>query len=283
MEKKSKFFWLKIAITIVSFGGALFFKSNIDWSNIHSNRIDFSLVKEISYDLSIGVFSAMILVWFIDEIGQHIQNRQSKEKECAMIKRFDRVLQQYIERYVTMFYCVVTPLEERLKQVNGSNSSMNAKMPEMFCLKDMRDLYQSSLLLRDGTSDSSISAFLDIEFSLRNEFIHLVENNDFEHYPSFPDIFLKFVNVSLKYDCRGNILEAPNHKVGEQPMVAFISDCLKNNADNFYGKVLAGEGIGGNIMSPYILLYEMMKQERKIILQYQEEIKKLDQKSPSLI
>lgn len=283
MKKKTKFFWLKLAITIVSFGGTLFFKSNIDWSNFQNNHIDLSLLKEISYDLSICVFSAMILIWFIDEIGQHIQIRQSKEKECAMIKRFDRVLQQYIERYVTMFYCVVTPLEERLKQVNGPNSSMNAKMPEMFCLKDMRDLYQSSLLLRDGTSDSSISAFLDIEFSLRNEFIHLVENNDFEHYTSFPDIFLKFVNVSLKYDCRGNILEAPNRKVGEQPMVAFISDCLKNNADNFYGKVLAGEGIGGNIMSPYILLYEMMKQERKIILQYQEEIKKLDQKSPSLI
>lgn len=28
-------------------------------------------------------------------------------------------------------------------------------------------------------------------------------------------------------------------------------------------------------MSPYILLYEMMKQEREIILQYQEEIKKI--------
>lgn len=56
MEKKSKFFWLKIAITIVSFVGALFFKSNIDWSSIHNNRIDLSLLKEISYDLSIGVF-----------------------------------------------------------------------------------------------------------------------------------------------------------------------------------------------------------------------------------
>ena len=275
MEKKSKFFWLKIVITIISFGGALFFKSNIDWSNIHNNRIDLSLLKEISYDLSIGVFSAMILVWFIDEIGQHIQNRQSKEKECAMIKRFDRVLQQYIERYVTMFYCVVTPLEERLKQVDGPNSAMNAKMPEMFCLKDMHDLYQSSLLLRDGTSDSSISAFLDIEFSLRNEFIHLVENNDFEHYSSFPDIFLRFVNVSLKYDCRGNILEPPYRKVGEQPMVAHISKLLENKADNFYKEVLAGRGIGGNLMSPYILLYEMMKQEREIVLQYQEEIKKI--------
>ena len=28
-------------------------------------------------------------------------------------------------------------------------------------------------------------------------------------------------------------------------------------------------------MSPYILLYEMMKQEREIVLQYQEEIKKI--------
>ena len=149
-------------------------------------------------------------------------------------------------------------------------------MPEIFYLKDMRDLYQSSLLLRDGTSDSSISAFLDIEFSLRNEFIHLVENNNFEHYTSFPDIFLRFVNVSLKYDCRGNILEAPKRKVGEKPMATFISECLENDADDFYEKVLAGRGIGGNLMSPYILLYEMMKQERKIILEYQEEIKKLN-------
>ena len=276
MEKKSKFFWLKIAITIISFGGAVLFKSNIDWSNIQNNHVNLSLLKEIAYDLSIGVFSAMILVWFIDEISQHLQIRQAKEKECATIKRFDRVLQQYIDRYVTMFYCVVTPLEERLKQVNGPNSSMDTKMPEIFCLKDMRDLYQSSFLLRDGTSDSSISAFLDIEFSLRNEFIHLVENNDFEYYPTFPDIFLQFINVSLKYDCRGNILDAPRLKVGEKPMVTFISECLENNADDFYKRVLAGEGVGGNIMSPYILLYEMMKQERKIILQYQEEIKKLN-------
>lgn len=276
MKKKLKFFWLKIAITIFSFLGAVLFKSNIDWSNVQNNHVNLSLLKEIVYDLSIGVFSAMILVWFIDEISQHIQARQAKEKECAIIKRFDRVLQQYIDRYVTMFYCVVTPLEERLKQVNDPNSSIDIKMPEIFCLKDMRDLYQSSFLLRDGISDSSISAFLDIEFLLRNEFIHLVENNDFEYYPSFSDIFLRFVNVSLKYDCRGNILDAPRRKVGEKPMVTFISECLENNADDFYKRVLAGGDIGGNIMSPYILLYEMMKQERKIILQYQEEIKKLN-------
>lgn len=275
MEKKSKFFWLKIVITIVSFVGAILFKSNINLANFQNNHIDLSLLKEISYDLSIGVFSAMVLVWFIDEIGQHIQTQQSKEKECAIIKRFDRVLQQYIDRYITMFYCVVTPLEERRKQLNRSNGAMDAKLPETFCLKDMRDLYQTSFLLKDGIYTSSISSFLDIELSLRNEFIHLVENYDFEYYPSFPDIFLRFINVSLKYDCRDNILEVPKQKIGEKPMATFINEYLKNNADDFYKKVLNGKSISGNIMSPYILLYEMMKQEREIVLQYQKEIKKL--------
>ena len=56
MVKKSKFFWLKIAITIISFGGAVLFKSTIDWTNIQNNYIDLSLLKEIAYDLGVGVF-----------------------------------------------------------------------------------------------------------------------------------------------------------------------------------------------------------------------------------
>lgn len=276
MEKKSKFYCLKIAITIVSCVGAVLFKSNIDWSSFQNNHIDWPLLKEILYDLSIGVFSAMVLVCFIDEIGQRIQIRQSKEKECAMIKRFDRVLQQYIDRYIIMFYCVVTPVEERFKRVNGSNGYLGVKLPETFCLKDMRDLHQPSLLLEDGLSGSAVSSFFDIELLIRNEFIRLVENYDFEHYPFFPDIFLRFIDVSLKYDCRGNILEAPRQTVGEQSMVVTISERLKNNADDFYKEVLAGKGSSSNIMTAYIFLYEMMKQEREIILQYQEEIKKLN-------
>lgn len=91
--KKRGFFILKILITVVSFVIVVIAKSNIDWSNLQNNYVDLSLVKEIVYDLAVGVFSAMILVWFIDEISNHIQERQSQEKEKAAIKRFDKVIQ----------------------------------------------------------------------------------------------------------------------------------------------------------------------------------------------
>lgn len=71
--KKRGFFILKILITVVSFVIVVIAKSNIDWSNLQNNYVDLSLVKEIVYDLAVGVFSAMILVWFIDEISNHIQ------------------------------------------------------------------------------------------------------------------------------------------------------------------------------------------------------------------
>ena len=70
--KKRGFFILKILITVVSFVIVVIAKSNIDWSNLQNNYVDLSLVKEIVYDLAVGVFSAMILVWFIDEISNHI-------------------------------------------------------------------------------------------------------------------------------------------------------------------------------------------------------------------
>lgn len=102
--KKKGFTRLKIGITIVSLIVAIITKSDIDWSNLLNNCFELSLAKELIYDLSVGVFSAMILVWFIDEIGNRIQERQSQEKEKATIRRFDKVLQQYIEQYITMFY-----------------------------------------------------------------------------------------------------------------------------------------------------------------------------------
>ena len=265
--KKRGFFILKVLITIISFIVVIIAKSNIDWSNLQNNYVDYSLVKEMVYDLAVGVFSAMILVWFIDEISNHIQERQSQEKEKATIKRFDKVLQRYIEQYVTLFYCVATPLLERKFD--------NVEMPEHFKLKDMRDLHQTSALIKEKFSSGSVESFLQIELDLRKEFISLVEKNDFEHYPQFANIFLDYIQVSLHYDSRSVILDAPNKPFGDRMLTDFIHDLLENNADDYYQKMLKGENIGANTAHPYIFLYEMMKTERKLILQYQEEISKL--------
>lgn len=265
--KKRDFFIMKILITVVSFIVLVVAKSNIDWSNLQNNYIECSLVKEIVYDLAVGVFSAMILVWFIDEISNRIQEHQSQEKEKASIKRFDKVLQRYIDQYITLFYCVATPLLDRKFD--------NVEMPEHFTLKDMCDLHQTSTLIQEKFSSGSVESFLQIELDLRKEFISLIERNEFEHYPQFADIFLNYIQISLHYDSRSAILDAPNSTIGNKKLTDFIHDLLENNADDYYQKMLNGENIGANLAHPYIFLYEMMKEERKLILQYQDEIKKL--------
>lgn len=265
--KKRGFFILKILITIISLIILIIAKSNIDWSNLQNNYIDHSLVKEIAYDLAVGVFSAMILVWFIDEISNHIQEHQSQEKERSIIKRFDKVLQKYIGRYTVMFYCVATPIQNR--------NFTQVTMPENFTLKDMRDLHQTTLLMSEGLSDAAVKSFLEIEIALRREFIALVEQHDFNYYPEFIDIFLDFIQVSLIYDSRASILDATKRVCGERSFPTYIHDMLDQYGNEFYEKYLTGEEGSGNVMHPYVYLYELMKAEQKLILQYQEKIQKL--------
>lgn len=87
----------------ISFLGVIMSRSNIDSYKLSNNYLEFSLFKEVCYDLSVGVLSAMILIWFIDEINEHIQDYKSKNKELDEIRRSGILLQLYIERY-ELFY-----------------------------------------------------------------------------------------------------------------------------------------------------------------------------------
>lgn len=257
---RKKFFLIgKIALTVLSLLGAVALK--------FLKCDQYSDYIEIAYDISVGVFSAMILVWFIDEISSHIQERQSRQKEFKAIKRFDSVLQQYIEQYITMYYCVATPISNRKFD--------NVQMPEQFSLKDMRDLHQTSLLVKEGFTSGSIDSFLQIELALRKEFISLTEKYDFEYFPQFVDIFTKYIQVSLKYDSRDAIKDNSSKIKIDHNHGKFIHDLLENNADDYYNKMKQGEDIGGNIAHPYIFIFEMMNVQRQCIEAYQNEVEKL--------
>lgn len=266
--RKRLFLVSKIVLTAISLVGIIVFKSNIDWSNLLNNIVDVTLVREIAYDISIGVFSAMILVWFIDEIGNHIKEQQSRKKEITQIKRFNKVLQRYIEQYTTMFYCVSTPLSNRkFDEVTMSDS---------FTLKDMRDLHHTSLLVKEGITNSAVDSFLDVELGLRNEFASLVQKFDFDFYPQFADIFLEYIQASIKNDCRAGVTANTNLMRTNKDYFKEIHDLLESKGEEYYTKALSEEGMPATIIHPYMYLYEMMKLQRKLILQYQTEIKKIE-------
>ena len=266
MSKKG-FFHFKIGLTLVSLFFAIVTKSDIDYSNFKNIYIDPVLAKELIYDLSICIFSSMILVLFIDEISARLYEKSSREKERAEIKRFNKVLQCYLDQYKTFYYCVVTPLNRR--------NFENIEMPENFKLHDMKDLHYSTTLAKERINRSSVSAFLQIEFDLRQQIISIIEHHEFNYFPEFVDIFLKYIDASLNYDSRSAILTPASPSVNGKPWYDNIQDLLENEADEYYEQAKQGEDMSGTIAHPYIFLYEMMNAERDLINQYQSEIQKL--------
>ena len=265
---RKKFFLIgKIALTVLSLLGAVALK--------FLKCDQYSDYIEIAYDISVGIFSAMILVWFVDEISNHIQERQSRQKELKTIRRLDSVLQQYIEQYTTMYYCVATPISDRHFD--------DIKMPERFLLKDMRDLHHISLLVKEGLASGSIDSFLQIELALRNEFISLIGKYDFEYYPQFVEIFAKYIQISLKYDCRDAIKDNSSKIKIDHNHGKLIHDLLENNADNYYDQMKQGKNIGGNLVHPYIFIFEMMNTQRQCIEAYQKEIENLTIEKVSIL
>jgi len=258
MDRKKKFFVWKIMLTVISFSSLIMIRSTFDFSDLRNNYIDAVLLREIIYDLSVGVFSAMVLVWFLDAISERIKDTLSKEREKHAIRRTDKSLRHYIRRYVILFNCVSSPLERR--------NSDSSEMTKNFSLSDMRDMHETSLLLNERLLGSSIESFLEIELEVRNQFTSILRNIDFEYHPVFSEIFLEFVEVSLEYECRNHLLEIdrdPNRK-------KMMKNFLENHADDYYRHPAPG-----NAMYPYALLYEMMQKERETLKKYKHEIANL--------
>lgn len=267
MDRKKGFFRWKVFLTILSFFLIVLTKSDISWNDFSKNCLDYSLIKEMVYDLSVGIFSAMILIWFIDEINEHIQDKKNKEKESDKIIRFNKILQLYIERYKLFYYCVSTPINNR--------DFKNMKLSDDFKLKDMRDLHQTTLLISEGMYDTSIRSFLSAEEELKSEIQSIIKEVDFDYFPQIIECLIAFVEISLKYNQKSALLG--NEKINmsdDKPLTTQISELLENNADAFYSELQSGQQHGGNLMHPYIYLYEMMKVQYNALTIYEQEIKK---------
>lgn len=234
------------------------------------------IINALFYDVMITDYSSGIVTEFIGIIVtvifvQVLFDRKNindeKETEKKAIMRFDKVMQQYIDRYRIFYYCVHTPLEER--------NFENIDLTDDFCLKDMRDLHQISLLMSEKTSGSAIDSFLKTELALRN-YIHIYLGSvEFKYFPLISEVLLQFTETSIKFDHTEAILEAKWLSMGEKTSAEFVSDLLKDMADDFYKDMCNGIRRESNMIQSYIVLYEMMRIECSALISYKVEIDRL--------
>ena len=67
-EMKNSFWKFILGLTLLSLIFTVIFGSEIPWGNLWTVCFSWPLAKAILYDISVGIFSSMILVWCIDRI-----------------------------------------------------------------------------------------------------------------------------------------------------------------------------------------------------------------------
>ena len=99
-----KIFWkLMFLITLISLLFTFIFGSEIPWGNLESAYFSWPLAKKILYDISVGVFSSMILVWCIDRIQLRETEKQESKQRLILYNKLTPFLTDYYNFYLFLY------------------------------------------------------------------------------------------------------------------------------------------------------------------------------------
>ena len=100
---KNKFWMLMFCITLVSLISTIILGSEIPWSNLNDICFSWPLAKVILYDISVGIFSSMILVWCIDRIELKSAERDDAKRRLILYNKISPLLEDYYNFFLYLF------------------------------------------------------------------------------------------------------------------------------------------------------------------------------------
>lgn len=262
--------WLKSAAGIVSIWllGAsilLLVLACSPWGNFSARTSN--NINNILFGFGTNLIGIIVTVSFV----QFFLDKQSEKTELTFesekILRFDRVMQILIQHYVMYFNTITTPMDQR-------NSISTHEIKQDFCFADMKDLYLQSLFLRNKGYEPAIVAFYDAELELRKYCIEITSQVDFKHHPDLLNDLTQFVEVSLAFDVRNAVLGNMSLNVGERKYIDVIKEYMADSAHDWVSEI-HDEKSHGNMMYPYVCLFDMLNWQKSLIVQYLTHIKAL--------
>jgi len=224
-------------------------------------------IKDILFGFSTNLLGIIVTVSFVQFFIDKQDEKQTHANEVALIKRYDRFMTVLIKRYLMFYHCVITPINKR-KYENPMELKTN------FDFEDMCDLYEQSLYICEGMYEPSIVLFYKAERMLCDYMIDMVENIDFKFNEELLKILTEFIESSIGYDIRGAILGNINERSGNEKLTKIIGELIKDSSNEWVKKGKQGE-LKGNIMLPYVQLYELLKIEIELLIRYKKYVDEL--------
>lgn len=99
-----KSFWRNMKIiTFLSLILTLILGSDIPWKELHTICFSLPIAKNILYDISVGVFSSMILVWCIDRIQLNETEKKEAKQRVLLYNKMAPILTKYYDFYLFLY------------------------------------------------------------------------------------------------------------------------------------------------------------------------------------
>ena len=102
-RKTDRFWKWMLTITLVSLVTTFVFGSEIPWGNLHLATFSWPIAKSILYDISVGVFSSMILVWCIDRIQLRVEEKRAARQRAIVYNKLAPLLTEYYNFYLFLY------------------------------------------------------------------------------------------------------------------------------------------------------------------------------------
>ena len=256
-----------IVISIILLGFAW---STLGVSSFTEHYVD--VINSCLVGIATNLVGIVVTVSFVQYFIDKQDKEQEKREETNKILRYHRYMQALIRRYQMFYLSITTRLEKRSESVR-----LDCVFDSQFKLSDMADMYQPSLYVAEGFSDSSIELFYKAEHEMKEYLLRMLENIDFKYHPDLARLLLEFTVKSTDSDVSGQILErAKMKKISSRDAAIEIVEKMMVDETTDWVKEYRQGNLRGNVILPYVMLYDTIQDQARMIKEYIEYIKKLE-------
>ena len=224
--------------------------------------------NSILFGIATNFIGIVITISFVQFFFDKQREKDERNEEKKKILRCDKIMQDLIDVFTVHFNQLTTPLDR--KSGDSNNNTINID----FAFTDLRGLYQVSLLFQDKIYSTSIVSFYESELKLRDYCSVSLRDIDYKYYPEIGELLLRFVRVSTSQDVRNFVLSIAPKSLADKGMSSIISEWIGDASKDWVEHVHSGE-LKSNIMIPFVVLYDMLKEEGQIVFEYCEAISKI--------
>ena len=153
-------------------------------------------------------------------------------------------------------YSLIGPLIARYRQsvieITQPAGSQSSHYNPNFKLRDMKDMYKPTRLLREPYLRPAIRGYFEALEDLHREISDLIKSVDLRCFPDIETYCLALVNVIAGFDYSGAILSAIDTTAGEKTLAERASEMLAKHDGNYQLQ-------DGSLLNGYILLCHQIK------------------------